>query len=193
MERKSMRQWNMDLLANNRRKQTIDKPLRFSYNNFCDIYYPSCELHMKIEQTIEIRAPIARVWEALSDHQQFGEWFRCTLDQPFKEGEWSTGQMTYPGAEHLAWEAKVLKIQPHKCLEFAWPPYVENAPVNLSAEPWLHCRFELLETDKGTLLTITESGFDKLACAIQNDARRISEQGWEIQAGHLSDYVTNNS
>lgn len=148
---------------------------------------------MKIERNIEIDAPVAKVWEAIIDHKKFGEWFRCKLDQPFKEGEKSTGMMTYPGAEHVPWEAKVIKIVQEECLEFLWPPYVENELINLANEPWLHCKFELKELGTGTLLTITESGFEKLSAGIRDDARRGNEGGWDIQATHIVEYLTNES
>ena len=148
---------------------------------------------MKIVKKVEIDAPIARVWDAIIDHNKFGEWFRCKLDQPFEEGGWSTGMMTYPGSEHVEWKAKVVSIRDEECLEFTWPAYVEDESVDLSNEPWLQCTFELEEIPGGTLLTVTEFGFEKLSPAIRDDARRGNEQGWEIQAGHIKEYVSNNS
>lgn len=148
---------------------------------------------MKIERKVEIKAPISKVWDAIIDHEKFGEWFRCRLDQPFKEGEMSTGMMTFPGAEHVKWVAKVIRIDAEKCLEFSWPPYVADETIDLSNEPWMDCRFELEQTSDGTLLTITESGFEKLSAAIRDDARRGNEQGWDIQSGHILEYVTKNS
>jgi len=148
---------------------------------------------MKIERTVEIMAPVSKVWEAIIDHKKFGEWFRCKLDQPFKEGEMSTGMMTYPGFEHVEWNAKVIRIENEKCLEFSWPPYIEDEAVDLEKELWLDCTFELTAIADGTLLKITESGFDRLSPAIRDDARRGNEQGWKIQAGHILDYVTKNS
>lgn len=144
---------------------------------------------MKIEQSIEISAPIAKVWDAIADYKKFGEWFRCKLDQPFQEGEWSTGMMTYPGFEHVKWEAKVIKIEAEKCLEFTWPPYLPDESIDLSNEPWLHCTFELESIPGGTLVKITESGFDKLSPAIRDEARRGNTEGWKIQAGHIQEYV----
>lgn len=148
---------------------------------------------MKIERKVKINASKSKVWEAIIDHKKFGEWFRCKLDQPFAEGEMSTGMMTYPGAEHVKWEAKVIKIEFEKCLEFSWPPYIEDESVDLSNEPWLDCRFELESIPDGTLLTIIESGFEKLSHAIRDDARRGNEQGWDIQSRHVLEYVTNHS
>lgn len=147
---------------------------------------------MKITRKVETNAPIAKVWAAIADHKKFGEWFQCQLDQPFEEGKWSTGMMTYPGVEHVAWEAKVLKIEYEKYVEFSWPPYLEDESIDLASEPWLHCRFELQEIPGGTMLTITESGFENLSAAIRDDARRGNEQGWKIQSGHILEYVAGN-
>ena len=59
----------------------------------------------RIEKRIELKAPISRVWRALTDYQEFGEWFRVKIDGPFAPGQITHGQITYPGYEHLRWEA----------------------------------------------------------------------------------------
>jgi uncharacterized protein YndB with AHSA1/START domain len=35
-----------------------------------------------IEKQIELKAPVSRVWRALTDHHEFGEWFRVKIDGP---------------------------------------------------------------------------------------------------------------
>jgi uncharacterized protein YndB with AHSA1/START domain len=35
-----------------------------------------------IEKQIELKAPLSRVWRALTDYREFGEWFRVKLDGP---------------------------------------------------------------------------------------------------------------
>ena len=54
----------------------------------------------RIEKRIELKAPISRVWRALTDYREFGEWFCVKLDAPFSVGWISRGQITYPGYEH---------------------------------------------------------------------------------------------
>ena len=61
----------------------------------------------RIEKSIELNAPVERVWQALTDYKEFGEWFRVKLDGPFVAGEVSTGRITYPGYEHIKWEATI--------------------------------------------------------------------------------------
>ena len=74
-----------------------------------------------IEKRIELKAPISRVWRALTDYREFGEWFRVKLDGPFVPGQVSRGQMTYPGYEHVKWEAVVQKMEPERLFSFTWP------------------------------------------------------------------------
>src|SRR2546425_5202934 len=67
----------------------------------------------RIEKRIELKAPVSRGWRALTDHRGFGQWFRVKLDGPFVPGQVSRGQVTYPGYEHLKWEAVVQKMEPN--------------------------------------------------------------------------------
>ena len=76
----------------------------------------------RIEKSVDLNAPIARVWRALTDHEEFGEWFRVRLDGPFVVGDISTGRITYPGYEHLVWRAEVKAIEPERLFSYTWHP-----------------------------------------------------------------------
>jgi uncharacterized protein YndB with AHSA1/START domain len=54
-----------------------------------------------IKKQIRLNAPIARVWRALTDPNEFGQWFRVKFDTPFIPGQAATGFITWPGYEHL--------------------------------------------------------------------------------------------
>jgi uncharacterized protein YndB with AHSA1/START domain len=60
-----------------------------------------------MEKQIELKALVSRVWRALTDYREFGEWFRVKLEGPFVEGPVSRGRITYPGYEHVKWEALI--------------------------------------------------------------------------------------
>jgi uncharacterized protein YndB with AHSA1/START domain len=75
-----------------------------------------------IEKRIELKAPVSRVWRALTDHREFGEWFRVKLDGPFVPGQVSRGRIAYPGYEHVKWEATVQKMEPEWLFSFTWHP-----------------------------------------------------------------------
>jgi len=70
----------------------------------------------KIEKRIELKAPISRVWRALTDYREFGDWFRVKLERPFVAGQESRGNITYPGYEHVVWTAVVQKMEPRAAL-----------------------------------------------------------------------------
>ena len=74
----------------------------------------------RIEKSIELNAPIERVWRALTDHNEFGEWFRVKLDGPFAPGEVATGRITYPGFEHVRWEARIKQMEAPRLFSFTW-------------------------------------------------------------------------
>ena len=72
----------------------------------------------RVEKTIELKASVSRVWRALTDHDEFGTWFRVRLDGPFVPRQVSHGQITYPGCEHVRWEAVVQKMEPERLFPF---------------------------------------------------------------------------
>src|SRR5258705_9059498 len=117
----------------------------------------------RIEKRIELNASVHRVWRALTDHREFGQWFRVRIDAPFAPGQIARGHITYPGYEHVQWQAVVKEMQPEKLFSFTWHPYAIDPSVDYSTEPPTLVEFRLEPTPTGgTLLTLTESGFDKI-------------------------------
>lgn len=143
----------------------------------------------RIEKEIEIKAPVARVWRALTDHREFGEWFRVKLDAPFAAGKASTGYITWPGYEHLKWEAVVQTIEPQKLFSFTWHPYAVDPKVDYSGEEPTLVEFTLEATETGTLLRVVESGFDKVPAHRRAEAFMRNEGGWAQQMKNIADYV----
>src|SRR5215471_20598393 len=116
----------------------------------------------RIEKRIELKAPVSRVWRAITDHREFGEWFRVQLEGPFAPNQISRGRVTYPGYEHVQWEAVVQKMEPERLFSFTWHPYAVEPGTDYSKEPPTLVEFRLEKTATGTLLTVTESGFDQI-------------------------------
>jgi uncharacterized protein YndB with AHSA1/START domain len=146
-----------------------------------------------IEKRIELKAPISRVWRALTDYREFGEWFGVKLDGPFAAGQVSRGSITYPGYEHVKWEAVVEKMEPERLFSFTWPHPKSLAkgefPADLSREPRTLVEFRLEKTASGTLLVVTESGFDKLPEDRRLEGFRRNEGGWAEQMKNIESYV----
>jgi uncharacterized protein YndB with AHSA1/START domain len=147
----------------------------------------------RIEKRIEISAPVARVWQALTDSRQFGEWFLVKLDGPFVAGEPVGGQLTFPGYEHLRMELVVKTIQPTSYFSYTWHPYAVNPKIDYSQETPTLVEFRLAESANGTLLVVTESGFAKLPKERYADAFRMNTRGWEQQLEQIKAYVSKAS
>src|SRR6266436_3206631 len=143
----------------------------------------------RIEKRIELKAPISRVWRAVTDYREFGEWFRVKLDGPFVAGEVSHGQITYPGYEHLKWEAVVQKMEAERLFSFTWHPYAIDPKVDYSKEPQTLVEFELSDADGGTLLKVTESGFDRIPPERRDEAFRMNSGGWGQQMLNIEKHV----
>ncbi len=143
----------------------------------------------RIEKTVELDAPVERVWRAISDHQEFGAWFRVSLDGPFRLGEITTGQMTYPDYEHIRWESRVMAIDPPRLFSFAWPAYSAESGLEDTSAPWILVEFRLEPIGTGTRLTVTESGFDALPPSRRDQVLRDNEGGWEEQMRNVKAHV----
>ena len=146
----------------------------------------------RIEKSIELKAPISRVWRAITDYREFGEWFRVKLDAPFEPGQPSTGQITHPGYEHVKWTATVKEMQPERLFSFTWHPYAIDASVDYSDETPTLVEFRLEEIPTGTRLVITESGFDKIPAHRRSEAFRMNEGGWAGQIRNIESHVAKN-
>lgn len=144
----------------------------------------------RIEKLVELRTPIERVWRALTDHEEFGEWFRVKLDGPFVAGEVSHGQITYPGYEHMKWGATVQAMDPERLFSLTWCPYAGDPDIDYSNEPTTLVEFKLEATSDGTRLVISESGFNGLPDdARRVDALRSNTRGWNEQVKNIAAHV----
>jgi uncharacterized protein YndB with AHSA1/START domain len=144
----------------------------------------------RIERSILLKAPRSRVWQALADAESFGQWFGVALaGQRFVAGEHTRGRITYPGYEHLVMDVLVERVEPERRLAFRWHPYAVDPAHDYAQEPTTLVEFELEETAGGTLLRVTESGFDQIPAARRAEAFRMNSGGWEQQMKNIEAYV----
>ena len=141
-----------------------------------------------IEKTTTLKAPVDRVWEAITDHEKFGEWFRVKLYDPFREGEITKGHITYPGYEHFEWESITRVIRPKSYFAFTWfhddiQPHEGTGRLSTLVE------FKLEPRNGGTHLTIIESGFDAFPPGAGKEAWKRNEGGWTEQVSNITAYV----
>jgi uncharacterized protein YndB with AHSA1/START domain len=115
------------------------------------------------------------------------------LDGPFVAGQVSRGHITYPGYEHVKWEAVVQKMEPERLFSFTWHPYAIDPKMDYSKETPTLVEFRLEKSATGTLLLLTESGFDKVPSDRRADAFRMNDGGWTEQMKNIEKYVAQRS
>lgn len=144
----------------------------------------------RIEKSIALKVPPARVWRALTDHVEFGTWFRAALEGPFVPGQYVRGNITYPGYEHLRFAALVKAMEPERYFAFTWHPYAVDTARDYSQETPTLVEFTLTPNEGGTVLRVVERGFDALPPDRRADAFRMNSNGWSIQMENICNHVS---
>jgi len=144
----------------------------------------------RIERQITLKAPPARVWRALSNAEEFGNWFGAKLKgQTFAPGNHVKGNITIPGYEHIVFDVTIDRMEPERLLSWRWHPAAIDPAYDYSKEPTTLVVLELKEIAGGTLLTVVESGFDQVPPSRRLEAFRMNSGGWEIQFKNVEKYV----
>jgi uncharacterized protein YndB with AHSA1/START domain len=154
----------------------------------------------RIEKRVVLRAPLDRVWRAISDAEEFGRWFGVCFDGPFVEGasitaaiapttvdeEVAKRQEPHAGVKST-WQ--IVAIEPQRRFAYRWHPFAIDPDVDYDSEPTTQVEFTLSETDDGVLLTITESGFDAIPLARRSASFEANSEGWAIQTDLVRRYT----
>lgn len=154
----------------------------------------------RIEKRVVLRAPLERVWRAISDADEFGRWFGVRFDGPFVPGASVTGVITpttvddeiahaqepYAGTADT-WQ--IVAVEPKRRLAFRWHPYAVESGTDYSQQPTTLVEFTLDETVDGVLLRIVESGFDALPAERRASAFEGNSQGWATQTELVRKYL----
>jgi uncharacterized protein YndB with AHSA1/START domain len=146
----------------------------------------------RIDKRIELKAPVTRVWRAITDYREFGSWFKVRIKGPFVAGQKAQGQITIPGYEHIQWNVVIRKIEPEKLFSFTWNPYAVDPQADYSHETPTLVEFRLEKTAAGTLLTVSESGFDQVPASRRAEAFRMNDGGWAQQVKNIEEHVARN-
>jgi uncharacterized protein YndB with AHSA1/START domain len=146
----------------------------------------------RIERSVVINAPRARVWRALSNAEEFGTWFGAKLGgETFAPGRRTRGQIAISGYEHMSFDVVVERVEPQDLLSFRWHPYAIDAAVDYTTEERTLVTFTLKDAPgDATLLTVVESGFDKVPPQRRMEAFRMNSRGWEAQMDKLARHVS---
>jgi len=143
----------------------------------------------RIEKQVLLRAPRSRVWRAIANAEEFGQWFGVKLESPFQLGQVTRGRITIAGHDHLTMEVTVERMEPETLFSYRWHPNAINPAVDYSDEPTTLVEFHLEDSQGGTKLTIVESGFDRLPADRRVSSFRGNAAGWAAQAENIRTYV----
>lgn len=154
----------------------------------------------RIEKKIVLKVTRERVWHAISDSARFGVWFGVEIDGPFVAGKEATGRIVPtkvdPEVAHMQepylgtpWRISVERIEPMTLFSFRWHPGAVDPGHDYSNEPMTLVTFELAEVEEGTLLTITESGFESIPPDRRTRAREGNDAGWAHQTRLVEKYL----
>jgi uncharacterized protein YndB with AHSA1/START domain len=158
----------------------------------------------RIEKKILLHAPRARVWRALTNAEEFGQWFGVRLASGFTPGavvrgvitattvdpEVARAQQPYTGTP---FEMTVDRIEPERLFSFRWHPNAIEPGVDYSHEPTTLVEFILEERPDAILLTVTESGFDGIPLARRAAAFTSNEQGWGMVVALVEKYLAQHA
>jgi uncharacterized protein YndB with AHSA1/START domain len=141
-----------------------------------------------IERQIEIRAPIAKVWEALTNAKLFGQWFGANFHSPFVAGQTTKARNTTKGFE-MDMEFMIKEIKPQSYFSYAWHPFPIDRTFDYSKEEPTVVEFHLEKTAAGTLLKVKESGFNKVTASRRAEAFKMHTGGWEAQLKNIEKFL----
>lgn len=146
----------------------------------------------RIERSVVINAPRARVWRALSNAEDFGTWFGANLKgQTFAPGQRARGQITHCGHEHVWFDVVIERIEAPELLSYRWHPYAIDPSVDYTQEQPTLVTFTLKDAPgNATLLTVVESGFDKVPPQRRLEAFRMNGRGWAVQLDNVARHVS---
>jgi uncharacterized protein YndB with AHSA1/START domain len=144
----------------------------------------------RIERQIVLKATRARIWQALTNIEEFNSWFRVKIPgKKFVAGQKYSGQVAHPGYEHIVFEVTIEKSEPEKLFAWRWHPAAIDPKVDYSDEPTTLVEFQLQDVVGGTLLSVVESGIDRIPVARRLEVFRMNSGGWDAQMQNIEKHV----
>ncbi len=143
----------------------------------------------RVEESVVLRVPRARVWQALTDAEEFGEWFGVKLAGEFVPGVSVKGSITSEGYEGMPFEMAVERVEPPSLFSWRWHPYAIDPEIDYSGEEPTLVECTLKDEPGGTRLTVVETGFDAIPASRRDEAYAMHEQGWDEQMKSIARHL----
>lgn len=154
----------------------------------------------RIEKKILLRAPREVVWRAITDSSQFGQWFGVSIQGPFVAGQRVAGRIVPTAVDpevakmQEPWRGapcdfQVKRIEPMTLFSFRWHPGELLPGPETPDDQMTTVAFELADAPDGVMLTITETGFDRVPLERRAKAFADNDAGWEMQARLIGKFL----
>ena len=136
----------------------------------------------RIERTVEIAHPPAKVWAALTTAEGLSAWFGNEAAIDLRPG----------GSARMRWikegftaDMRVERVEEPTVFGFTWP--ISGLPGDDPRRTYVE--FTLEPAGAGTRLTVVESGFAQLPEDVYRKAYDGNTEGWASELGELVDYL----
>ena len=135
----------------------------------------------RIERTVEIAHPPAKVWAALTTAEGISAWFGTEAAIDLRPG----GSARVKGESGRTYHMRVERVEEPTAFGLTWPIYgqAEDDPRRTYVE------FTLEPVGAGTRLTVVESGFAQLPEDAHRTAYDGNTRGWASKLGELAGYL----
>ena len=139
----------------------------------------------RIERTVEIAHPPARVWAALTTAEGLGTWFGNAASIDLRPG--GAAEMTWTTGDKAS--MRIERVEEPTVFGFTLGIYglADDDPRHTYVE------FTLTPTGRGTRLTVVESGFAQLPEDNYDKAFEGNTEGWASERRELVGYLDANA
>ena len=135
----------------------------------------------RIERTVDIAHPPAKVWAALTTAEGLSAWFGKEARIDLRPG--GSGRMKWDSG--LTVEMRVERVEEPTVFGFTW--HIFGLPEDDPRRTYVE--FTLEPAGAGTRLTVVESGFAQLTEDAHRSAYDGNTQGWASELGELVEYL----
>ena len=135
----------------------------------------------RIERTVELASPSAKVWAALTTAEGLSAWFGESAEIDLRPG--GAARMTWASGHEA--EMRVERVEPPRVFGYTWR--LGELPEGDPRRTYVEFTLEPLGT--GTRLTVAETGFAQLPDSAHGEAYDSHVKGWASELGELADYL----
>ena len=135
----------------------------------------------RIERSIDVAHPPAKVWQALTTAEGLGTWFGQKATVDLRVG--GTAQLTFEG--HDTVDLRIERLEPPHVFGYTWA--ISGLPADDPRRTYVE--FTLEPAADGTRLTVVESGFAQVPDDVYPGAYGGNVEGWRSELDELVEYL----